>query len=133
VVALVKQPGAGKAGRGPADGRHRDPGIEKAPGGSGERLPAAGVPHLGTRQDEKIAVGGLQVGEQSVGHHPEATHRRDRLERLGDRDHVDARSREAPRSKLDEEVTDLRIGEPVVEGDMCCWLTHTPSFAQSHP
>ena len=63
VVSLVKQPGAGEAGGCAADRRHRDAGIEKTRGRRGERLPAAGVPHITAGQDEELAGGGLQVGE----------------------------------------------------------------------
>jgi hypothetical protein len=56
--------------------------------------------------------GWVQVGEQRVGQHANAAHRRDRLRRLRDRHHLEAGAGEAPGVQLDEEVTDLGVGEP---------------------
>jgi hypothetical protein len=40
VVALIEQSGPGEAGRGPADGRNGNPGVEESPGGAGKGLSA---------------------------------------------------------------------------------------------
>ena len=111
MAALVQKAGSGKTGRGTADGRDRNPGVQETRGSRGERCPAPGVPHVGARQDEQIAVGGIEVIEDHVGHDAEPAHGGDRLARLGNCHDVPRTTGEAAGTQLDKEITDLPIGE----------------------
>ena len=93
--------------------------IETARAVLDERLPAAGVPDVRARQDQQVAVGGIEFGDQRVGHHPHSAHRGDRVTRLGHRDDVEPDAGEAARAQFRNEVPDLPIGERVVEADVC--------------
>jgi hypothetical protein len=115
VVALVEQTGTSQTRGGTADRRDRHACLEEAPCGFGERLPAADIPHVGAGQDEQVAVGRLQVADQRVGQHANTAHRRDRFERFGDRHHVEPNAGEPPGSQFRKQVTDLPVGERVVE------------------
>ena len=59
VAALVQKAGSGKTGRRTTDSRDRNTGVQETRSGRGERLPTPGVPHVGARQDEQIAIGGV--------------------------------------------------------------------------
>jgi hypothetical protein len=105
------------------------PASRKRPAAAANESPPPGVPHLGAGKDEQVAVGGLEVGEQRVRRQAEAAHRRDLRARLGDRDHVEARSGEPPRVQLDEEVTDLGIGEPLIDREVSSYVVMCHSRA----
>ena len=69
MAPLVEQAGACQPGRRPADRGHGNAGGEEAGGGVREGATAALVPQLGAGQDEQVARGGIEVGEQCVGEH----------------------------------------------------------------
>jgi hypothetical protein len=119
VVSPVKQAGAGQAGGGTADRGDRHARIKESAGGVGERRAAAQVPHLGTRQDQQIAVSGVEFGNQRIGGHADSAHRGDGFKRLGHRDDVEPHAGEPSRTQFRKQVTDLPVGECVVEAEMC--------------
>ena len=42
------------------------PRVEELPSGGRERLTASGVPHRGTSEDEQVAGGRVEIGEDHV-------------------------------------------------------------------
>jgi|SRR5829696_1669938 len=85
-AAVVQETSSDEASRGTANGRHGNPGVQETRRGCGECCPAPGVPQVGARQDEQVAVGGIEIIEDHLRHYAEPTHAGDRLARLSNRD-----------------------------------------------
>ena len=118
VRALVEQAGAREAGGGAADRGDRHAGGEEALRRRGERGAAVRVPQLPARQDQQVAAGRVEVGEQRVG-----TIRSPPIVVIGAGDSAtvttsNAGAGEAPRAELGEQVAGLPVGQTVVDGDM---------------
>jgi hypothetical protein len=119
VAPLIQKAGSRETGRGTADGRDGNPGVEEAAGRRAECSPTPGIPHVGTRQDEQVAVRGFEILEKHVRHDAEPAHGGDRLASLGNCHDVPPTTGETTGTELDQKITDLPVGKGVVQAQMC--------------